>query len=291
MADKFSNFRARTLAEKNTDNKINAEFIDTHASSTYIEHLRVDETIKAVVTRDQKEGVDETILFTHIYPTSEENIAIGDYITHDGITYLVFMEYILPTKLKTVYKKFRIIECNVQIKVDNISQRAAYIGSLKKFVSMTEESAGYISLGVEQYKPVLITKNNTNLVVGVRFLLGTEAFEIIALDRISNAGIMYVSVNAVPFNATTDNLSTGTAITPADAVETSTSLVDDELKEGAEVTISTFNGYVVFNPLVNVVSRTLTSVTFKVPFGITELKVDRKNSSNVVVSTTYQVVV
>ncbi len=291
MANKFSNFRARTLAESNTDSKLNAEFIDTHASSTVITHSRINEDIKAVITRDQKEGVDETILFTHLYPDSTDNIVIGDYITHDGITYLVFMEYILPTKLKTVYKKFRIIECNVQIKVDNISQRAAYIGSLKKFISMAEESAGYISLGVEQYKPVLITKNNTNLVVGVRFLLGTEAFEIIALDRISNAGIMYVSVNAVPFNATTDNLQTGTAITPAAAAEASTSLANNTLKEGDQVTISTFNGYVVFNPLVNVLSRTLTTVIFKVPFGITELKIDTKNSSNAVVSTTYQVVV
>lgn len=291
MPNNFSNFRARTLAETHTDNKLNAEFIDTHASSTYIQHLRIDEEIKAVITRDQKEGVDETILFTHLYPDSTDNLVVGDYITHEEIRYLVFMEYILPTKLKTIYKKFRIIECNVQIKVDNISQYAAYIGSLKKFVSMAEESAGYISLGVEQYKPVLITKNNTGLVVGVRFLLGTEAFEIIALDRISNAGIMYISVNAVPFNATTDNLNTGTAITPDDPEETSTSLVDDELKEGDQVTISTYNGYVVFNPLVTVVSRTLTTVVFKVPYGITQLIVDTKNNSNEIVSTTYQVVV
>lgn len=291
MASNLSNFRARTLAEQHTNNKINAEFIDTHASSTIITHTRISEDIKAVITREQKEGVDETLLFTHIHPTSEDNIIKSDYVVHEGKTYLVFREYILPTKLKTVYKKFRIIECNVQIKVDNISQHAAYIGSLKKFVSMTEESAGYISLGVEQYKPVLITKNNTNLVVGVRFLLGTEAFEIIALDRISNAGIMYVSVNAVPFNATTDNLQTGTAITPAAPVAASTSLANDTLKEGDQVTISTFNGFIVFNPLVTIVSRTLTTVIFKVPFGITELKVDTKNNSNEIVSITYQVVV
>jgi hypothetical protein len=291
MADKFSNFRARTLAETHTDNKINAEFIETHASSTVITHSRIDEDIKAVITRDHKEGVDETLLFTHIYPNSADNLTIGDYIVHEGITYLVFMEFKLPTKLKKVYKKFRIIECNVQIKVDNISQHAAYIGSLKKFVSMTEQTAGYISLGVEQYKPVLITKNNKDLVVGVRFLLGTEAFEILALDRISNAGIMYVSVNAVPFNATTDNLVSGIAITPDEPEENSTSLVTNVLKEGDEVSIQTFNGYIVFNPLVKIKSRTLTSVIFIVPFGISELVVDTKNSSDQIITTTYQVVV
>jgi hypothetical protein len=156
---------------------------------------------------------------------------------------------------------------------------------------MAEETAGFVSLGVEQYKPVLITKNNTGLVVGKRFLLGTEAFEIIALDRISNSGIMYISVNAVPYNATTDNLTTGTAITPTAPVESETDTEEEILKQGAQITVTTSNGYVVFNPLVKIKSRTLTSVTFVVPYGITELVVDTKNNLDQIVTTNYQVVV
>jgi hypothetical protein len=212
--DQFSTFRARTLVEKKTDDKLNAEFIDTHTSSTTITHSRIHEDIKAVLTRDHKEGVDEVLLYTKYAKVAANNIKVGDYIVHDNQTYLVFMEFRLPTKFLGVFKKYKIIECNFQIKVDNIAQHAAYIGSLKKFVSMTEDSVANTSLGVENYKPVVVTTNNTELIVGKRFLLGTEAFEIVALDRLSNSkGIMYISVEAVPFNATLDDLETGIAIT------------------------------------------------------------------------------
>ena len=289
MANKFSNFRARTLAETHTDNILNAEFIETHASSTTITHSRLDENIKAVLTRDHKEGVDEVILFTKYSSLAADNLIVGDYIVHDSQTYLIYMEFRLPAKFIGIFKKYKIIECNFQLKVDNISQYAAYIGSLKRFVAMTEEVAGDVSLGVENYKPVVVTKNNTGLTVGKRFLLGTEAFEILALDRLSNAGIMYISVNAVPYNATLDNLETGTAVTaPAPTINATNNTT---LRQGESKTVSTNFGYIYLDPVATITSRTLTSVTFVVPYGITTLQADTKNSGGSVVTTNYTVVI
>ena len=289
MANKFSNFRARTLAEKNTDNNLNAEFIETHASSTVITHSRISEDIKAVLTRDHKEGVDEVILFTKYAAEIEDNLVVGDYLVHDEQTYLIYMEFRLPAKFLGVFKKYKIIECNFQVKVDNISQYAAYIGSLKKFVSMTEESTGDVSLGVENYKPVVVTKNNTGLTVGKRFLLGTEAFEIVALDRLSNAGIMYISVNAVPYNATLDNLQTGTAVTaPAPTINATNNTT---LRQGESKTVSTNFGYIFLDPVATITSRTLTSVTFLVPYNTTTLQVDTKDVGGSIVTTNYTVVI
>jgi hypothetical protein len=289
MANKFSNFRARTLAEKNTDNNLNAEFIETHASSTVITHSRISEDIKAVLTRDHKEGVDEVILFTKYAAEIEDNIVVGDYVVHDSQTYLIYMEYRLPAKFIGVFKKYKIVECNFQLKVDNIAQYAAYIGSLKKFVSMTEQSTGDVSLGVENYKPVVVTKNNTGLTVGKRFLLGTEAFEIVALDRLSNAGIMYISVNAVPYNATLDNLQTGTAVTaPAPTINATNNTT---LRQGESKTVSTNFGYIFLDPVATITSRTLTSVTFVVPYNTTTLQVDTKNVGGSIVTTNYTVVI
>jgi hypothetical protein len=289
MADKFSNFRARTLAEKHTDNKLNAEFIETHASSTTITHSRLDEDIKAVLTRDHKEGVDEVILFTKYLSLAANNLVVGDYIVHDSQTYLIYMEFRLPAKFIGIFKKYKIIECNFQLKVDNISQYAAYIGSLKRFVAMTEEVAGDVSLGVENYKPVVVTKNNTGLTVGKRFLLGTEAFEILALDRLSNAGIMYISVNAVPYNATLDNLETGTAVTaPAPTINSTNNTT---LRQGESKTVSTNFGYIYLDPSATITSRNLTSVIFVVPYGITTLQVDTKDVSGLVVTTNFTVVI
>jgi len=289
MANKFSNFRARTLAEKNTDNNLNAEFIETHASSTVITHSRISEDIKAVLTRDHKEGVDEVILFTKYAAEIEDNLVVGDYLVHDEQTYLIYMEFRLPAKFLGVFKKYKIIECNFQVKVDNISQYAAYIGSLKKFVSMTEQSTGDVSLGVENYKPVVVTKNNTGLTVGKRFLLGTEAFEIVALDRLSNAGIMYISVNAVPYNATLDNLQTGTAVTAPAATINATN--NTTLRQGESKTVTTNFGYIFLDPGATITSRTLTSVTFLVPYNTTTLQVDTKNVGGSIVTTNYTVVI
>jgi hypothetical protein len=289
MANNFSNFRARTLAEKHTDNNLNAEFIDTHASSTTITHSRISEDIKAVLTRDHKEGVDEVILFTKPFLDSEDNIKVGDYIVHDGITYLVYMEFRLVTKFIGIFKKYKIIECNFQLKVDNIAQHSSYIGSLKRFVAMTQDTTGDISLGVENYKPVVITKNNSNLTVGKRFLLGTDAFEIVALDRLSNAGIMYISVNAVPYNATLDNLNTGTAVTAPAPEENETDATT--LRQGESKTVTTNLGYIYLDPVATISARSLNSVTFTVPFGTNTLRVDTKNSSGNIVTTNYQVVI
>jgi hypothetical protein len=268
---------------------LNAEFIETHASSTVITHSRISEDIKAVLTIEQKEGVDQVILFTKPSIDSDDNVKVGDYITHETEDYLTFMEYKLPAKVKNVYKKHKLMECNVTIKVDNISQRGAYIGSLARFVNMTEESVSGFSLGIEQYKPVVVTKNNTSLTVGKRFLLGTEAFEIVALDRKSNVGIMYLSLNATTINATTDNLNTETAVTPSAPSENATNATT--LRQGTTHTVTTNFGYVFFDPVVNIISRNLTSVIFEVPFGITALQVDTKNIGGTVVTTNYTVVV
>jgi hypothetical protein len=268
---------------------LNAEFIETHASSTVITHNRISEDIKAVLTRDHKEGVDEVILFTKYAAEIEDNLVVGDYIVHDSQTYLIFMEFKLPAKFIGIFKKYRIIECNFQLKVDNIAQYAAYIGSLARFVNMSSESFGDVSLGIEQYKPVVITKNNTGLTVGKRFLLGTEAFEIIALDRLSNAGIMYVSVNAVPYNATLDNLNTGTAVTAPTPIENTTGNLI--LRQGESKTVTTNAGYIFLDPVAKITSRTLTSVTFAVPFGIEAIQVVTKDVGGNLVTTNYQVVV
>jgi hypothetical protein len=122
-------------------------------------------------------------------------------------------------------------------------------------------------------------------------MLGTESFEIVALDRLSNKGIVYLSVNAVPFNATLDNLETGTAITPTAPTVNEPDEDENIIIQGDEVTISTNFGYVLFEPVVEILTRNLTSVTFVVPYSIETLEVVTKDSSGNLVTTNYQVVI
>jgi hypothetical protein len=100
---------------------------------------------------------------------------------------------------------------------------------------------------------------------------------------------MYLSLNATTINATTDNLTTGTAITAPEAQTNVTNATT--LRQGDTHTVNTNLGYVYFDPVVNIVSRTLTSVIFEVPFGIETLQVDTKNVNGDIVTTNYTVVV
>jgi len=100
---------------------------------------------------------------------------------------------------------------------------------------------------------------------------------------------MYISVNAVPYNATLDNLVTGVAITAPDPTENETD--DETLRQGEEATVTTNNGYIYFEPVAQILSRTLTSIKFIVPYGTETLEVVTKDVGGNLVTTNYQVVI
>jgi hypothetical protein len=286
---KYDTFRNRTNAENTLFHKNNADFLTQSLSSTLIDHLRTEEQFKGVLTKEQEEGVDKIILFTPIFDQDEENVQIGDYIQNHNTIYLVYMEYNLPDKLKLVYKKFRLIETNINIKVDHIAQRAAYIGSLSKYVGLRAETAGNIKFNLENYQPLVITANNDELVIGTRFSIGKESFEINGLDRISNRGILYLSVKPVPSNITLDDFEQGIAITPS--APTPPVVPDGALEQGSIENLAIYNGYVVFSPKVEIVEKTLSSVSFIVPFGIDNLTITTKDLEGDLVQTNYKVVI
>lgn len=289
MAPQFDSFRNRTNAELNAAENVTTEFIEKSSSSVVVRHLRLDKDIKAALTRDHKEGADETILFTYKLSDLTKNVSIGDYLLYDTTNYLVYMEYILPTKLKSLFKKHKIIECNIQIKVDAIAQYGAYYSSLRSFSSTAPEEYSVISVQFDKNKAVVITKNNPDIVVSKRFMIGTESFEVVALDRISNAGIMYLSIEPRERNIITDNLTTGTAYTPANP--SIPNITSSQLKQGSLKVIGTHYGYIKFSTNVEIKSRDLTSVTFIVPYGISSISISTKDINNNIVLSNYEVVI
>jgi hypothetical protein len=100
---------------------------------------------------------------------------------------------------------------------------------------------------------------------------------------------MYISVNAVPYNATLDNLQTGTAVTAPAATINATN--NTTLRQGESKTVTTNFGYIFLDPGATITSRTLTSVTFLVPYNTTTLQVDTKNVGGSIVTTNYTVVI
>lgn len=89
MQNKYSTFRNRTLVNSDVAERKATEFIENSASS--VEALRdsTNTNIKAVIISERKEGGDEIILFTY----AEDNVRVGEYITHNNRTYLTYSEY------------------------------------------------------------------------------------------------------------------------------------------------------------------------------------------------------
>jgi len=283
---KYDLFRDRTKIEKDISAGNVANFIDNSLSSTTINHLRLEEDIPAVVTRNQKEGNDEIILFTHPSPDDDSyNLTVGDYIKHNNKYYLVYIRQDHPLQEK--YLKYNIVECNVIIKFDNFTQYGAYFGSIRRFAETQIKTFSPMIAQFENTKPVIITANSSSIKVNTRFLAANESYRVINLDRISNNGIIYLSVEQTPYNPVTDDKANSKAVTPDPATVT---VGTNALRKGQDKIVSTNSGYVSFDPTVKVVRRTMTTVTFQVPFDITSLDVTTKDTNGNFVLTQYEVV-
>jgi len=270
----YDRFRDRTSIETSVTSDKTADFIGKSKSSRTIVHSRTNTNRTAVLTNQYREGADEWILFTSLEKSADNNIRIGDYIVAGNVNYLVYEEYNHPQKEH--YLKHRVLECNVQVKIDGISQYGSYISSARAYAKMATASSGQLSFVMDDLEPILITVNNENIRFGNRIMIGTtDAFEIQSVDRITNQGIMYLSLKSASINEFANELADGAAKTPTVADNT---VLGGQIEAGTQFTIDTNFAYALFNVDVVVVSKALTSVIIEVPFGIDELQVTTKNA-------------
>lgn len=219
--------------------------------------------------------------------TVDNNIKIGDYIVAGGVNYLVYEEYNHPQKEH--YLKHRVIECNVEIKVDNVAQYAMYVSSLRKFTDTMNVTSGDLTMLRSGEKPVVITAQNNDLKQGMRIMLGSQdVFEIVNMDNLTNAGISYLSVKESSINEYTDDLVDNAAKTAPEP--TITPAPPQSIEAGISTTINTNFAYAVFSTPVEIVSKTLTTVEFICPYGIGSLTITTKDGAGDTVETVYEVV-
>jgi len=279
---KYGTFRNRTEVNTNVTIRQASEFIEKSASSVEALRESTQSNIKAVIISEQKEGGNETILFTY----ASENVVIGEYITYRTKTYMIFNQYEII--FSNEFKKHKLIECNVTLKNASVTQRAYYISSLRRYISLANGSDTQIPYEFSTQKPVIVTKANTNIKPGERFLVNGEPFVINDIDKLSNDGVYYMSVEKSTIIPGVDNTTTLVA-QPVPTPE-----VDDlqgDIVAGEDITISTNNGYAVFSTDVEIVSKNATTVVFQAPIGVKNVTVKTKDSSGNTVTTNYRIVI
>jgi hypothetical protein len=278
---KYGTFRNRTEVNTNVTIRQASEFIEKSASSVDAFRESTGTSIKAVIISEQKEGANETILFTY----AVDNLQLGEYITYRTKTYMVYNQYEII--FSDEFKKHKLIECNIEIKNSNVNQRAYYISSLRKYASLANDSDSYIPYEFSTQRPVVITKANTNIKSGDRFLLSGEAFMVNDIDKMSNPGIFYMSIERATIIPGIDNLSTKTAISIPEPVNEN---LTGDIVAGEEITISTNSGYAVFSSDVDIISKNATQLVFEAPIGVKNLTVKTKNANGDIIVTNYRIV-
>lgn len=287
--DKFRNFQNSGLVVNNNRDK---EFLTKSKSSRTVFHIPVNVERTAVMTNSYKEGGDEFIMFTENLEVKAENVCIGDYIESEEVSYLVYSEYNHPRK--DIYIKQRLIECNQVISFDMLEQPVYYISSLRRFVEASKDSsAQMLSLG-SGAKPLLITRDNEEFTTDSRFMIIDEAFEIVEIDRKSNPGIAYLSVQPTTIMSEDDlNYSTTYKYPDTEGIPglDRTEMSGGRVLAGSTITDTTFNGIVSFSTPVKVLSRTATSVIWQAPMREGEIIVTVSDGGIEPINVVYQVVI
>lgn len=105
---------------------------------------------------------------------SQRNVYVGDYITYNNKTFLVFDEFDHPDYAD--YKKHKIIECNVQYGYNNKKFGGFYMGSRRKLETLNEgKLAESISLAQVGNSPLLIVGFQSDLKPRSRLMINGEA--------------------------------------------------------------------------------------------------------------------
>lgn len=137
-------------------------------------------------------------------------------------------------------------------------------------------------------KPIVVTAENTNLKAGARFITNGEAFIIEDIDKISNQGIYYLSVEQSNIIEGVDNIEDSET---NEVPEGTTVILEGDIIAGDLETIYINFGYASFSHDVNIVSKTMNSITFEVPIGMNSLTVETKDSSGNIIINEYRIVI
>jgi len=282
--DRFRNFQTAGLVQAGAKQK---EFLTRSKSSRTVLHLPANEHITAVLTNSYKEGGDEFVMFTEYLVNEQDNVIIGDYIEYDEKTYLVYNEYNHP--MKQLWLKHQLIECNQVISFSAVEQPVYYISSLRRFINNNIDSIGKSLIISSGSKPLIITSDSERLFTGLRFAIAGEMFSIVEIDKLSNPGIAYISIERASIMSQ-DDLNIGTAYEPIESNDITDGqegipgigehqLSGGRIMAGSLITETTYLGYIEFDRAIKIISRTATEVVWQAPMKESLIKVTVQDSN------------
>ena len=256
-------FRAVQNKRTTSYNERSAAFITEGKLSKTIYHKRRKVKISAGIVYNNKEGPDEVIVYTF----QKDRLHKGDYFILNDVNYLVYEEEKL-TDENINHRKQKAVECNVSFMFEGKSFQGYFRSSLRRHND--EDFTGRQLLSPEE-NPILILPTNENLHINSEFMIENKPWRIVEYDYITNKGISYYYLErGIVRNETgedEEDLPVIQSNLPA-------------LEALVEHTFETTDGVFSSTPPVEIIKKTSTSVTFIVPFGISQVYISTSALEN-----------
>ena len=275
----------RTVAKKRATcfDTRSAAFITQGKLSKDIYHKRKNKFIKAGLVYQYKEGPDEAIVYTF----KKDDLRKGDYFVYDHVNYLVFEDQRLVDD-SVDHKKHRAVECNVSFKFEEETYKGYFLSSLRRKQQPDFEGK---ELLMADEMPLLILPSNSKITINSRFEIESKYWEVKEYDEISNKGITYYYINRYVKETSKEE----EVIPVFDFVPEEVDIFQSEvngqsiLRPEIEYIFDTEDFYFASNPKVEIILREKNRIGFKIPFGISTISIETKESG-VIIDKTYSVV-
>lgn len=264
------------------DNR-SAAFILEGKISQDIIHKRRNKTIKSALVFNYAEGPDDVIVFTFI----KDDLLKTDYFVFDDVNYLVYEDVKLTDK-DTAYKKQRAVECNVAFTYKNTDYYGYFTSSLRRTNDPDFQGRQGI---VPDENPLLILPTNTSIDINSVFSIEGKPWKVVEYDHITNKGISYIYLEryfATNASAEEEEVIEVEYIDEKEVVQQSepegepSAAEELSLRPMVEYTFTTESGYFASTPRVDLLSRSVSEVKFRVPYGISEVSISTRKDGNIV---------
>lgn len=287
-----------------------AAFIMDGKMAKQIWHKRKEEEIPAALVFRHKEGPDEVLVYTFI----KDELQKADYFVYENVNYLVYETNKL-TDDDITYKKQKAVECNVSFNIGENIYTGYFMSSVRRKENPDFEGRQVL---MPDEMPLLILPTNNVITINTNFVIEGKPWNVVEYDNITNKGITYYYIeryfntvvseeeveveptvfveNEVPVVQepiaqiqTFGFVPLEESVSSEDQIENLNSNIIMALRPMIDYVFTTEDAFFAATPSVDIASRKKFEVTFKVPFGISQVVISTKVNGQIV-EKIYQVV-
>lgn len=273
MSDYLTRFRNKASVIKEATSRI-SDFI---AASTSKIEVMVEGQVNAipiVLINNDKEGVDEAIIYTYI----DNGLSVGKYFTWEEYTYLVYKE-VKNVKRENYIDSFLAVRCNINFEFNSVNIKAHFRGPMRLHRTVLDEAAQ--SLGFDaNMRSLVIVPNNLGFKINSEFYIEDQGWRVESLDKLTTTDITYLNI-ALKNLVDTEKISENEPEEEAPLLMSFAAPVE-ELDPGITYTFDTEDAYIKASSPINIKERKKTSIKFIIPFGTKELEIETKKAGEII---------